>query len=180
MNSRFEYDEVIYDGRVSEVHRVGVKMPDGTVADRDLILYTGAAVVLPVLDDGSIVMIRNYRFAVDQTLWELPAGMLEKDEDPAVCAARELTEETGYTAETVRPLGMFYTTPGTSNEEMHAFVATGLTDGEQDLEGYEQITVEVLPEQRVREMVLDGSIRDGKTIATLAWYWMGKPGGQAG
>jgi ADP-ribose pyrophosphatase len=174
MNSRFEYDEVIYDGRVSEVHRVGVKMPDGTVADRDLILYTGAAVVLPVLDDGSIVMIRNYRFAVDQTLWELPAGMLEKDEDPAVCAARELTEETGYTAETVRPLGMFYTTPGTSNEEMHAFVATGLTDGEQDLEGYEQITVEVLPEQRVREMVLDGSIRDGKTIATLAWYWMGR------
>ncbi len=178
MESRFEHDELIYEGRVSEVHRVGVKMPDGNVVDRDLILYTGAAVILPVLGDGSIVMIRNYRFAVDQTLWELPAGMLEKNEAPAVCAARELTEETGYTAEQIRPLGMFYTTPGTSNEEMHAFLATGLTDGEQNLEGYEQIEVDVLDESRVRRMVLDGTIRDGKTIATLAWYWMRRDAGE--
>ena len=81
-NKRFEFDELIFKGRVAEVHRVGVKMPDGRTMPRDYIRYNPAAVILPVLDDGSIVLIRNYRFAVEETLYELPAGMLEDDEDP--------------------------------------------------------------------------------------------------
>jgi len=176
MNDRFEYDELVYDGSIAKVHRVGLRMPDGKVVQRDLIHYAGAAVVLPILDDGSIVMIRNYRFAVSQTLLELPAGMLEEGEDPALCAARELAEETGYSAASMEKLGHFYPGPGTNDEVMHSFLATGLTDGRQALEDYEEITVETIPQQQARRMIADGRIHDGKTIATLALYWMRQAG----
>ena len=172
MSGRFEYDEIVFRGKVAEAHRVGVRMPDGRVVERDLIRYAGAAVVLPVLDDGSIVLIRNYRFAVDETLYELPAGILEPGEDPAGCAARELAEETGYTAGRIEKLGQFFTGPGTSDEIMHAFLATELTAGRQDLEAYEQIEAEAVAGPEVRAMLADGRIHDAKTIATLGLYWV--------
>ena len=174
MDDRFAYDELVYDGRIAKVHKVGLKMRDGKVVQRDLIRYAGAAVVLPILDDGSVVMIRNYRFAVDETLWELPAGILEDDEDPALCAARELTEETGYTARRIEKLGQFYPGPGTNDEVMHSFLATDLSPGNQDLERYEDITVRVISPDEVRQMITDGRIHDGKTIATLAIHWVKK------
>ena len=138
-DQRFEYDEIVFKGRVAEVHKVGVRMPDGRVVQRDWIRYNGAAVILPILDDGSIVLIRNYRFAVEETLYELPAGRLEPGEDPAVGAARELAEETGYAAMRLEKLGQYYTGPGSCDELMYAFVATGLSAGPQRLEAYEQI-----------------------------------------
>ncbi len=172
MKANFENDELIYNGFIADVHRVQVRMPDGNLVDRDFFRYAGAAVILPVLDDGSIVLIRNYRFAVDEHLYELPAGILEKGEEPIKCALRELTEETGYTAGRIEPIGIFYTGPGTTDEQMHAFVATELTDGTQKLEKYEQISVEVHPDEKVRRMVLDGTIHDAKTIAALGLYWL--------
>jgi ADP-ribose pyrophosphatase len=174
MNDRLEYRELVYDGKIAKGYRVGLRMPDGNVVQRDFIHYNGAAVVLPVLDDGAIVLIRNYRFAVNEYLYELPAGMLEEGEDPAECAARELIEETGYRAGRLEKLGAFYTGPGTTDENMHAFLATELTRGRQDLEAYEEIKVEVFPDGEVRRMVADGTIHDGKTIAALAYYWMRK------
>jgi ADP-ribose pyrophosphatase len=173
-HKRFEYDELVFKGRVAEVHRVGVKMPDGRVVQRDYLIYNGAAVILPILDDGSIVLIRNWRFAVEEMLYELPAGMLEPGEDPAVGAARELTEETGYTAGRLEKLGEFFTGPGTCNERMHAYLATGLTPGKQRLESYEQIEVEVVSDAQARAMVADGRIHDGKTIAALGLWWLRK------
>ena len=172
MNERFAYDELVFAGKVTEVHKVGVRTSEGEVVQRDWIRYAGAAVVLPVLDDGAIVMIRNYRFAVDEHLWELPAGMLETGEPPDRCAARELAEETGFTAGRIVKLGEFYTGPGTTDERMHAYLATDLTDGLQNLEIHEEIAVEVLPDERVRRMVGDGTIHDGKTLATLGLYWL--------
>lgn len=174
MSRRFEYDEVVFDGRIAQVHRVGLRLGDGRVVQRDLIHYPGAAVVLPVLADGSIVMIRNYRFAVDETLYELAAGVLEKGEDPAACAARELTEETGYVAGRLEKLGEFFSGPGTCDEVMHAFLAADLRPGRQDLEPGEQIEVEVIPDDQVRAMVADGRIHDAKTIAALGLYWLKK------
>ena len=174
MNNRLEGRELIFDGRVAKGYKVRLRMPDGNVVQRDFFHYDGAAVVLPVLDDGSIVLIRNYRFAVDEHLCELPAGMLEAGEAPALCAARELTEETGYTAGRLEKLGVFYTGPGTTDEAMHAFLATDLTDGRQALEVYEEITVETYSDREVRRMVLDGVIHDGKTIAALGLYWLGR------
>jgi len=173
MDPKIEHDEIIYSGRVAEVHKIGLRMPDGKVVPRDLIRFSGAAVVLPILDDGSIVLIKNYRFAVGEWLYELPAGMLEKDEDPQLCAARELTEETGYVAGKIKKLGQFFSAPGATDEMMHSFLATGLRQGRQELEIYEQIEVEIFPEPQVRRMVTDGTIHDAKTIATLALYWFG-------
>ncbi len=172
MSQRFEYSKLVFDGVVAKAYQVGVRMDDGKVVQRDYFRYGGAAVVLPLHSDGSIVMIRNYRFAVEEHLLELPAGMLAEGEPPEICAARELTEETGYKAETVEKLGHFYTGPGTTNQVLHSFLATGLTEGPQDLERYERITVESFPQAQVRRMIAGGEIHDAKTISTLSLYWL--------
>jgi ADP-ribose pyrophosphatase len=177
MEERFASDDLVYDGRIARVHRVGVRMDDGEVVTREMVQFPGAALVLPVLDDGGIVLIRNVRFAVGESLYELPAGMLEPDESPHETAVRELSEETGYSAACVEKLGQFYTSPGVSDEVMHVFLATDLTDGPQRLERYEQITVEVVADAEVRRMVAGGRIHDGKTIAALALHWL-RQGGQ--
>lgn len=169
---RFQRDELVFDGIIAKVHKVHLAMGDGRLVQRDYIHYPGAAIVLPVLADGRIVLIRNWRFAVEQELYELPAGCLEGGEAPAVCAARELAEEAGYTAGRLEKLGGFFTGPGTSDEFIHAYLATDLTAGRQDLERYEQIAVEVRSDEQVRAMVADGTIRDAKTLSTLALYWL--------
>jgi ADP-ribose pyrophosphatase len=169
---RFERDELVFDGILAKVHKVHLAMGDGRVVQRDYIHYPGAAIVLPILEDGRIVLIRNWRFAVEAELYELPAGCLEGGEDPIVCARRELTEETGYAAGRWEKLGGFFTGPGTSDEYIHAYLAAELTAGRQVLERYEQITVHPFPEARVRAMVADGTIRDAKTISALALYWL--------
>jgi len=171
---RFERSELVFDGKIAKGYRVFLRMGDGRLVERDFLHYPGATVVLPVLDDGAIVLIRNWRFAAEETLYELPAGVLEAGEDPALCARRELAEETGYSARRIEPLGWFFSGPGTTDERMHAFLATGLTGGRQDLEEYEQIDVEVLPDAQVRRMVLDGTIHDAKTLAALGLYWLRK------
>lgn len=176
---RFARDELVFDGVIAKVHKVHLAMGDGKVVQRDFIHYPGAAIVLPVLDDGGIVLIRNWRFAVDAELYELPAGCLEDGEDPAVCAARELTEETGYTAGRMEKLGGFHTGPGTSDEFIHAYLATELRSGPQNLERYEEIAVEVRPDEQMRAMVADGTIRDAKTISALALYWLRREVGHA-
>ena len=169
---RFQRDELVYDGIIAKVHQVHVAMGDGKLVRRDYIHYPGAAIVLPVLGDGRIVLIRNWRFAVEDTLYELPAGCLDGGEDPAVCAQRELTEETGYTAGRWEKLGGFFTGPGTSDEFIHAYLATELTAGPQRLERYEEIAVELRSDAEVRAMVADGTIRDAKTLSTLTLYWL--------
>jgi ADP-ribose pyrophosphatase len=169
---RFEYDRLIFKGRVIEVHSVGVRMKDGRVLPRDYVHYSDAVVVLPILDDGRMVLIRNRRFAVEEELLELPAGMVDGKEAPAATAERELAEETGYAAGRIEPLGWFYTGPGSMDERMHAFLATALRPGEQHLEAYEEIRVEALAEGEVRRMVRDGTIHDAKTLAALGLYWL--------
>ena len=174
VDNRRVSDEVVYRGRVVEVRKVRLRMPDGAVVDRDLVHHNGAAVILPVLADGRIVLIRNYRFAVDGFLYEVPAGTLENGEDPLDCARRELTEETGYRAGKLEKLGSFAASPGVSDEIMHAYLATELSDGTQELELHEEIHVEVIAPEQVRRMLADGTIRDGKTIAILGLYWLSR------
>lgn len=164
--------KLLHDGPVFELYRVGVKMSDGEVVARDFLHYGGAAVVLPVLSDGRMVLIRNRRFAVGEYLWEFPAGMIDPGEEPEVCASRELIEETGYKAGRVETLGSFYLAPGTADEVMHCFLASDLEEGPQQLEKHEEITVDPRTPAEVRRMVLSGEIRDGKTLALLALYWL--------
>ena len=162
--------ERVFSGVKFDVERRSVPTGDGETVMREVVVHPGAVVVLPLLDDGRIVMIRNHRFAVGETLWELCAGTLEEGESPAQTAARELTEETGYRAERIEPLTTFYTTPGICTERMYAFLATGLTEVGQDLEEGERIEVELVTRERAMEMVASGEVRDGKTLAAMLFY----------
>lgn len=169
--------ETLFRGVKFAVERRLVPTGDGGTAMREVVLHPGAVVVLPLLDDGRIVMIRNHRFAVGETLWELCAGTLEDGESPEETAGRELVEETGYRAGRLEPLTTFYTTPGICTERMHAFLATDLTEVGQDLEETERIEVEAVTRERALEMVASGEVRDAKTIATLLFQEMLGRGG---
>ena len=177
MDSRFVSDEVAYDGAICRVRKVGLGMDDGQIVPRELIEMADATVIVPVLPDESVVMIRNERFAVNEDLLEFPAGKLDSpDEPPAECAARELAEETGYSAGRIEPLGSFYSCPGLLTERLHAFGATDLTAGEQALEGYERIRVQVVPPGRVRELIRSGELHDAKSIAAWALWRLAEAG----
>lgn len=139
---------------------------------REVVVHPGAVAILPLLDDGRIVLIRNQRLTIGQELLELPAGTLEPGEPPRGCALRELEEETGYRAATISPLCEFYTTPGICTERMWVFVARDLTHTRQNLQGAEQIRVCLLAADEVRRMLQAGEIEDGKTIAALGTYFL--------
>ncbi len=174
MDEEPRHEETVYSGRRIDLRIVTRRRGDGSTARWEVVVHPGAAVILPLTDAGEVVMIRNNRIAVGAELWELPAGTLEPPEPPAECAARELREETGYLAGRIEPLGRFYSSPGYSNEQIHAFLATELRHVGQSLDDGEEIRVEPLGAGRVREMMLSGEIADGKTIATLALYLLGR------
>jgi len=163
-------DEVLLETRRFTVRRLEYNVPGQGLVRRELVVHPGAVTILPLLDPQTVVMIRNYRFAVGAELLELPAGTLEPPEPPVECAARELEEETGYKAAHFERLCEFYTTPGFTDERMHVFVATGLTPAKQRLEATEQIRVEIVPLRDALEATTDGRIVDAKTIASLQIY----------
>ncbi|NBB95493.1 MAG: NUDIX domain-containing protein [Planctomycetes bacterium] len=168
------HDDVVHSSYVFDVHRTGLMLPSGERVTRDVVRTRGAALVLPVLDDGRIVMIRQYRFAHNEVMWELPCGGLEDGESPKACAVRELREEAGYTAGHVEPLGKCYSTPGFTDEIIHNYLATNLADGQQDLDEHEDIEVACLEDPKVRQLVVDGNVVDAKTICALTTYWLRK------
>ena len=124
-------------------------------------------VIVPVLPDGHIALIRNFRIAIGEYTLECPAGTLGAGEDPAACAARELIEETGYQAEKITPLGWFYTSPGLTDEKMHAFAATGLTEVGQRLEEDEDIQVVPMPETEVIRLINEFGLHDAKSVIAV-------------
>ncbi len=130
---------------------------------REIVIHHGAAVILPLLTRDKIVMIRNHRIAAGDLLWELPCGTLEPPESPLTTAARELKEETAYTARKLTKLCQYYSSPGICTEVMHAFLAEGLEKGDgQDLDSGEEVKVEIVPLKRALKMVEDNLIRDGE------------------
>lgn len=153
---------------------------DGRAFQREVVEAADAVVILPLIADGEaegfdfrgpgVVLIRNERFAVKDTLWELPAGTIEPGESPDDCAPRELIEETGYKAQRVTKLAAFFPTPGFCTELLHAYRAEGLTFVGQDLDETENITAQALAWNEAMKMVRDNVIRDGKTIATLLYH----------
>jgi ADP-ribose pyrophosphatase len=152
-----------------ELHHLE-KESDQSRIVREVIVHPGAVVILPLMNDGKVLLIRNRRHAVHQVLLELPAGTLEKDEDPMNCAGRELLEETGMLAGRIVALPSFYSSPGVLTEKMHPFVASKLEKSTQALEEGEEIELYPLPMQDAIAMCGNGGIIDGKTIATLLMY----------
>lgn len=164
--------EPIYQGRIIALNLDTVRFPDGSSGVLEMVRHPGAAAVLPFLDDPGaadprVVLIRQYRWAADGELWEVPAGRLDPGEAPEACAARELEEETGWRAGALVPLAPLWTTPGFSDERIHLFAATGLVPGAHRREADEFLEVHELRWSRVMAMAGGGEIRDAKTLATL-------------
>jgi ADP-ribose pyrophosphatase len=162
-----------YSGKVINVDVDRVRFPNGNEGELEMVRHPGASAVLPFLsdpggDDPQVLLIRQYRYAADGFIYEVPAGKLDEGEDPEVCARRELLEETGCQAERVERLTTIYTTPGFTDEQIHLFMATGVTRGEaQGREADEILEVETLPLSRALELVERGEIQDSKTIVSL-------------
>ena len=152
-----------------EVFTKPIRLPGGGQRAYEIVAHPGAVVILPLLDGGRrVVLIRNYRYAIERELWELPAGTLDQPgEDPREAAGRELEEETGYQAGEMRAFGRFYTSPGFMTELIQVFVAADLKETRQRLEATEQIRVEVVDFAEAIRMIRDGRIEDAKTIVTL-------------
>ncbi|MEZ6143316.1 MAG: NUDIX hydrolase [Zavarzinella sp.] len=162
--------ELIHQGRKIQVYLDQETNDDGVSFTRDLILHPGAVVILPIIDADHICLLKNYRFAVADTLWEVPAGTLEPAEKLQVCAERELAEETGYRAASWHYHGFFYASPGVLNEKLHLFFAWDLEQGIARPEVDEQLTPHVVRRVDALQMVADGTICDAKTVtALLLW-----------
>ncbi len=171
MGHRLVERQVLYNGKKLrlEIHHLDDE-ETGKRLTREIVVHNGAVVVLPILPDGRILLIRNRRYAVNQILLELPAGTLEKNEDPINCAGRELLEETGYVAGRLKVIGNFFTSPGILTEKMYAYAAYDLELSHQALEDGEEIELHPIDLDKAVQMVGRGEIIDGKTIATLLLY----------
>ena len=161
---------ILFQGRRFRVERVVQTTPDGCEHVREVVRHPGAVVILPLLDDGRLCFVKNYRVAVNQTLIELPAGTLEPGEDPAAAAVRELAEETGYRAQRIEHLLTFCMSPGILDERMHLYLAENLEPGPTALEAGEDIEPLLCTWQRSLEMAQRGEIRDAKTLVGLLYY----------
>lgn len=160
----------IYSGPVFGIRRDEVIEPSGVRTSREVITHPGSVVVLPVLPDGKIILIRQYRHATRQFLWELVAGRMDGGETPRQAAARELIEETGYRAKRFRIFLDFFPTPGFLEEHMYILLAEGLTASEAEPEEDEKIRVKAFTKAAVEKMIRSRVLRDGKTIAGLLYY----------
>lgn len=172
----------VYSGRVLNLDVDRVRFPDGSEGELEMVRHSGASAVVPFAsdpegDDPQLLLIRQYRYAAESYLYEIPAGRLDPGESPQECAVRELLEETGCTATRVEPLTSFYTTPGFTDERIHLFMASGLTIGESRREADEFIEVVKLPLSQVLTMIERGEIVDGKTLVAIlfvAGYRLGR------
>jgi ADP-ribose diphosphatase len=162
--------EMIYQGRVFGLRRDEVLEPSGLRTTREVVTHPGSVVVLPVLPDGRIVMIRQYRHATRQYLWELVAGRKEPEETPKQGAARELLEETGYRAKRFKVFLDVFPTPGFLEERMYLLLAEGLTAGEAQPEEDEKIEVRAYRVNELKKMIKSGRLRDAKSIAGILYY----------
>jgi ADP-ribose diphosphatase len=157
----------VYEGRVLDLDVDEVEEPGGVRAIREVVRHRGSVAALAVHDDGNVVLVRQYRYAVNEAVWEIPAGRLDPGETPLEGARRELEEEVGLRAARLEPMFAFYTTPGFCDERIHVFRATGLSTVPARPEEDERIEPRVLSLEAAREMVARGEVREGKTLVAL-------------
>jgi len=167
----------IFKGRVVTLDIDTVTLPNGATIELEMIHHPGAAAVVPMKEDGTVILIRQYRHAAGGYIYEIPAGKLHPGEDPKLCAARELQEEIGYRADSLELLTSILTTPGFTDEVIHIYKGTGLTKGKQDLDHDEVIEIVELPLEKALAQIIDGTIRDGKTIVGLQTAYLKRQSG---
>jgi ADP-ribose pyrophosphatase len=159
--------ERIYDGKVLILNRETVTLPNGRSTELEIIRHPGASAVVPVKDNGIIVLIRQFRHAAGEFIYEIPAGKLHPQEDPEVCAARELEEETGYRAGHLTLLTRIWTAPGFTDEIISIYRGSALQPGRQQLDHDEVVEVVEWPLDKAIAEIHNGTIRDAKTIIGL-------------
>ena len=164
--------EQLYSGKVLILNRDTVELPNGQVAQLEIIRHPGASAVVPLKRDGMVVLIRQFRHAAGGFIYEIPAGKLNHQEDPKDCAARELEEEVGYTPGSLELLTSIWTAPGFTDEVIHIYLATELQRGKQFLDQDEVLEIVEWPLEEAFAKIQDGTIRDAKTIIGLQLaYW---------
>lgn len=170
LKNEVQKTSTIYSGKIFDLLKYTVKLPNGKETTRDVIHHNGAAVIIAVTDTGELVTVRQYRDGSGCAMLELPAGKLDPGEDPKECASRELTEETGYTAAKIRPLLLMHPVAAYCTEKIHMFLAEGLTSGSPRPDPDEFVEVELHSLQSLLEMIDNGEITDMKTIAGVLYY----------
>lgn len=158
---------LIRKGRVFDLYAENVTLPNGVSLDMEIIRHPGAAAIVPVMADQRVLLIKQFRHAVDGFIWEIPAGTLDAGETPRRCAERELIEETGYSARRLDKMGEITPLPAYSDERIHLYIATGLDRSDQNLDADELLYVHPMTLERALEMITEGQIQDAKTIVAL-------------
>src|SRR5215470_8508182 len=169
--ARILKSEVVFEGKSFGVRRDELIEPTGVRTMREVVTHPGSVVVLPVLPDGKIVLVRQYRHATGQYLWELVAGRMEKGESPKKGAARELIEETGFRAKKLTVFLDFFPTPGFLQERMYLLLAEDLTPGQARPEEDEKLAVGTYSKKQLEKMIRSGKMKDAKSIAGLLFYF---------
>ena len=168
MNYKLLKSEILYKGKVFDHQVDEIEYESGNKSIREIAIHPGGAVVVPIQDDGKIILVKQFRYPLQKKLIELPAGKLDKGEDPLICATRELEEETGYKVKEIKKLGEIYTAPGYCTEILHIYSAKGLTPGNHNREeGEHGMEILELSLNQVEEMILKGEITDAKTIVGI-------------
>jgi ADP-ribose pyrophosphatase len=164
----------IYKGKIITLNHETVRFPDGSTGEMDIVRHPGAAAIVPFMsdstaDDPQLLLLRQYRYAAGGYIYEIPAGRLDGDESPATCAARELKEETGCTADRLEPMYTMFTTPGFTNELIHVFLASGLKHGESAREADEFVDVVIVSLAEALEFIRTGEVMDAKSALGILY-----------
>jgi ADP-ribose pyrophosphatase len=170
LESNTIFSGYVFDVKVDKITYDGINH-----SPREVVIHNGGAVILPVLQNGNIIFVKQYRYPLGKYIIELPAGKLNKGEDPLLCATRELKEETGYTTNKIYKLGSIFTTPGFCTEELHLYAAEQLIPGDhQREEGERDMELLELNHAQIKEKIMNGEIKDAKTLSALMYYFYQK------
>ena len=162
--------ELQYKGKIIEVYKDSMETPNGNIKQWDIVHHKGAAAIIPVMEDGRIIMVRQYRGPLDREILEIPAGGLNTKESSIDCATRELEEETGYRSEHLKHLITIYTTVGFCDEKIEIFVANDLIQSKQNLDEDEFVTLEYYTLEELKKKIFVGEIEDAKTVSAILAY----------
>ena len=162
-----KYSEKVFSGELLHVFKDEAILPDSSTGRREWIQHPGACAVVPMFGNGDCVLIQQFRYPAQQLFWEVPAGKIDVDEDPLSTASRELEEETGYRAEQLTYIGHFYPAIGYADEIIHIYLAEGLTQGAQNTDQDEFLSIYRVPFEEALSMIDSGEINDAKTISSI-------------
>jgi ADP-ribose pyrophosphatase len=167
LNEKLINSARLFEGKVINLRRDEVMLPNGKTATREVVEHPGAVAIVPLTSDGKVILVRQFRHPVQQLMLEVPAGKLDPGERPEACALRELAEETGFVANKLRKLTSMYTTPGFSNEIIHVYLAEGLVESDKQPDEDEFINTETYTAEQIHEMIVSGEICDAKSLVAL-------------